>query len=122
MSFHDCGKAFAAWQWYNYCASRVPGGKRILRLNMDETAVCLYQGARRGNVFISRATERIQHGPLGARRTYLSHVAFICDDSTIQPLLPQFLIANRHTIDDVQLAEVRASCPPNVFVLRECQT
>ena len=42
-----CAHAFAAWGWYNYCASRVPVGKRVLRVNMDETAVCLFQGRSR---------------------------------------------------------------------------
>ena len=116
--FFDCVQAFAAWQWYNYCASQVPVGKTILRINMDEMAVCVFQGGRRGNVFISRAAERIQHATLNMRRTYMSFVAFICDDPSVQPFLPQFVIANKHTLTEDELAAVQASCPRNVFVLR----
>ena len=120
IEIHDCGKAFAAWQWYNYCESRVPPGKQRLRINLDETAVCLYQGGRKGNVFISRALERIQQGSLGTRRTFLTHVALICDDPDVQPLLPQFILVNQRTLpDDAELAAIQAACPPNVIVLRE---
>ena len=41
-------EAFASWPWFNYLASKVPAGKKALITNIDETAVCLFQGARRG--------------------------------------------------------------------------
>ena len=41
-------QAFASWQWSNYLTSKVPAGKKALITNIDETAVCLFQGARRG--------------------------------------------------------------------------
>ena len=40
-------EAFASWPWFNYLASKVPAGKKALITNIDETAVCLFQGARR---------------------------------------------------------------------------
>ena len=41
-------EAFASWPWFNYLTSKVPAGKKALITNIDETAVCLFQVARRG--------------------------------------------------------------------------
>ena len=43
-------EAFASWPWFNYLASKMPAGKKALITNIDETAVCLFQGARRGAI------------------------------------------------------------------------
>ena len=112
-------QAFAAWQWANYSFSQVPPGRRTLRVNFDETAVCLFQGAGRGNVFLRKSDPAVQHVPIAKRRTYLTHVAFVCDDPAIQPLLPQVVIGNERTIKVRQLAALRAACPANVRILRQ---
>ena len=113
-------QACAAWQWFNYCYSQVPCGKRVLRVNFDETAVCLFQGGGRGNVFVSKTgAAAVQKVSLATRRTYVTYVALLCDDPVIQPRLPQILIANQHTVSAAQLAELRASCPPNVRIIRQ---
>ena len=41
-------EAFASWPWFNYLASKVPAGKKALITNIDGTAACLFQVARRG--------------------------------------------------------------------------
>ena len=86
------GKCVAAWQWHNYLCSQVPCGKRVVRLNLDETAICLFQGARFGNLFLSKADQPAAHVPHTKKRTYLSHVAIVCDDADLQKLLPQVII------------------------------
>ena len=48
-------QAFAAWQWSNFWRCKLPAGRRLLRINLDETAVCLFQGGGRGNVFLATA-------------------------------------------------------------------
>jgi len=92
-------EAHTVWQWWNHYHSQLPEGKRALRINLDETAICAFQGGdAEGNVFIGksvRAVLNVSHGP---RRTYLTHVAFVCDDSAVQPHLPQLIIANERTI------------------------
>ena len=88
------GKCVAAWQWHNYLCSKVPGDKRVLRLNLDETSVCLFQGSRFGNLFINKATQPSVHVPHAKKRTYLSHVAIVCDDADVQKLLPQVIIGS----------------------------
>ena len=105
------------WQWWNYCFSHIPANKKALRVNMDETGVCLFQGHGRGNIF-SRGDQATQHVTRGKQRTYLTHVAFLCDDATIQRHLPQFIIGNESTIPAKQLASLRANCPSNFIVLR----
>ena len=62
-----------------------------------------------------RAFQRVSQAQ---KRTYLSHVAFICDDPTLQHLLPQVLIGNEHTLKAGALADLRAACPPNMRILR----
>ena len=109
-------KARAAWQWYNHLAGRVAPGKRVLRVNLDETALSLHQGGRRGNIFLSKghdATERISKS---ARRAYVTHVAFVCDDEVLQELLPQVIICNERTMPKAKITALRERLG-NKFVL-----
>ena len=97
-------QAMIAWQWWNYYESENASGKRVFRMNMDETSICLYQGENKGNVFCHSHKRGHQDAPLqrvsrARLRTCLSHVAFICDDVTMQTVMPQILIANeRNTL------------------------
>lgn len=61
----------------------------------------------------------VQHATRGQRRTYFTHVAFICDHPELQPLLPQVFIGNEHTFPAVQVAAMQAACPPNVELIRQ---
>lgn len=96
------------------------GGKKVLRLNLDETSLCLFQGNRKGNVFISKkepsAAQRVSHT---TKRTFLSHIGIICDDPLIQPVLPQVILGNARTIPAGQYAALRAGCAAHVFLERE---
>ena len=112
------GKACACWRWWNFLSAQVPAGRIIIRLNLDETAVSLYQSGGKGNVFLERGMAPVQHAPLSVRRKYLTYVAVVCDDPCIQPLLPQVLIANERTVPAARLAALRSSLPPNVYLLR----
>ena len=114
-------KATAAWQWWNYLETRTPPGTSLLRINLDETAVCLHQGGRSGNIFVTKQSRAglVESATLGQRRTYLTHVAFICDRTDLQPRLPQILIGNEATLPLHALPALRAMCPPNVFLIRQ---
>lgn len=85
---------------------------------MDETAICMFQGGGRGNVFLAKGSERVQNVPRNKRRTYMTHVAFVCDDPLVQPLLPHIVIGNERTIPARSLGALRAACPANVRLLR----
>lgn len=100
----------------------MPEGKAILRVNLDETSVCLFQGDRKGTVFVKRKrrqSEPVQKVARGKRRCCLTHVAMVCDSTEIQPKLPQVVIGNTHTFKAGAFAELQASCPPNVTLVRQ---
>ena len=115
-------KSTASWQWFNYLESRAAEeGKTLLRINLDETSVCVHQGGLSGNVFVSKRTrgpELVESVPASTRRKYMTYVAVICDRSDLQPHLPQYLIGNEATLLQRDLAKLRALCPPNVKLLR----
>lgn len=99
--------------------SRIPKHKAILRLNLDETSVCLHQGTGKGNVFISRKRRVTQRVSRQKRRCCITHVALICDQPHIQPLLPQVLVGNHATFLVRDMEALRASCPPNLILVRQ---
>ena len=115
-----CLKAAATLQWWNYLESQVPTGKTPLRINFDETSICLFQGGGKGTVFMSRKKRRpTQSVPRGRTRQYMSLVAFVCDQTMIQPVLPQHLIGNEKTLPAKQLGMLRARCPANIKLTRQ---
>lgn len=87
-------------------------------MNLDETSVCLFQGSGRGNVFVSKKRRVAQRVPLSVRRRCMTHIGIVCEKNDIQPSLPQVLIGNEVTFPARAMAALRASCPPNVHLLR----
>ena len=85
---------------------------------MDETAVCLFQGGRAGNIFLSRGHTVSEKASTAVRRAYMTHVAFICDDAEVQKVLPQILICNRHGVSAADFAAAKAELPGNVHLWR----
>ena len=113
-------QAAVAWQWFNYCESQTPAGKAILKINMDETSISLFHGNGKGNVLLSKKHPRpVQRVPRGKTRACLTHVAFLCDQPEIQPLLPQIVIGNEATLPAGEMASLRAACPSNVRLVRQ---
>ncbi len=112
------------WRWWNFLEHQVPAGKRLLRLNLDETAVRFYYKPRKGLVASlgrpHRARRRVplQQASRAMQRKALSHMAIVCDDSALQPLLPQVLIGNEHVLRAGDLARLRALVPRNVLIWR----
>jgi len=111
------------WQWFNYAeALAAERGRSILRVNLDETSVCLFPGRSKGAVFVS--PKRLREGggqqvPKWKRRCCLTHVALVCDRPDVQPTLPQFVIGNERTLLVRDLAALRGSCPRNVTLVRQ---
>ena len=106
------------WKWFNYVSKAAPPRKQILRLNLDETSVCLFQGNGRGNVFVAKR-RAVQQVSRRKRRCCLTHVATICDNSGLQPLLPQVIIGNAVAFPARRMVALRALCPPNVTLVRQ---
>ena len=105
------------WQWVDYLHDQIPMGKKVLLLNLDETSICAFMGKTKGNIFIRKGVK--QRMSKGHQRTYLTYIGVICDDVELQPLLPQFVVANGHPLAVRELHRLRESCSSNVRVLRE---
>ena len=60
--------------------------------------------------------------PKAAKRTYFTHVALICDDASLQHLLPQVIIGNEYTLKAKSMAALQAKCPTNVFLMRRASS
>ena len=114
------------WQWSNFAIAQAPPGRQVLRINLDETSVKLFQGDAKGTVFFKKRKrcadkeeEPAQKADLNRKRTCLTHVGLLCDRTDVQPLLPQILIGNEATFKAGELAELSASCPANVVLIRQ---
>lgn len=68
----------------------------------------------------SRARAGIrQRLPKWKRRCYMTHIGIICDDSSLQPALPQFIVANEHTLQVRRLPSLTHAAPRNVKLIRQ---
>ena len=112
-------QALASWQWYNDCCSQAASDRELLRLNLDETSICLFQGSNKGNIFVARGARALQQVPIWKRRCRLTHVAIVCDQPCIQPLLPQVVIGNEKAFPAASMAALRSQAPANVFLVRQ---
>ena len=98
----------------------IPAGKRVLRINLDETAICVDQPAPRGHICVSRkkARQLSRHVLKSARRRYITYVCLICDDEAVQAQLPQFLIGNESTLRQRDMIRIQEAFPRNVRLIR----
>ena len=117
-------EAYAAWQWCNCAARCAAPGLTLLRINLDETSVCLFQGSSKGAVRCSKRRqdsrpEPVQRVARSKKRACLTHVALLCDGADLQPLLPQFIVGNERTFLVRDREALRAACPSNVHLVRQ---
>ena len=110
-------KAESAWQLYNHYHSMLKPGISALRINFDETAIYIAQHSKKGNKILRTRGIR---GRLGsnAKRSYLNHVAFVCDDEDVQRVLPQVVIGNMHILKVGELKALRDALPARMTLLR----
>ena len=81
--------------------------------------MCLFQGGGRGNIFLAKHEPRVQQASLRLQRTYVTLVAFVCDDLEVQRALPQVLVVSERAVTIAQLVAIRAACPPTMVVVRQ---
>ena len=120
----SCAQALAAWQWFNCMSNKLPAGKTVLRINMDETSVCLWQGQGKGTVLFRKrrdppGAESVQRADRSKRRTCMTYVAFICDGPELQPLLPHVIIGKCGTFLARDFPDLQAASPANVELIRQ---
>ena len=99
------------WQWFQFLRSRVPPNRQVLRLNLDETSIRFWYLPRMGLRRPKRQMPRTGFTRQASRsqlRKAFSHVAIICDDTSLQPHLPQVLLVNERTVSVEQLRRWRS--------------
>ena len=117
-------QARLVWQWWNHLESLIRAkGKRVLNVNLDETGVPILQTTTKGNMVPPRLSETTAVRPALATsrdcaRANFTHVAMICDDAAIQPLLPQLIIVGERVARARDMPTLRASLPANAYLMR----
>lgn len=95
-----------------------------MRINLDETSLCLFQGSGKGTVRIRKRKQNPSNAPLqkvsrNIKRSCLTHIALVCDRTDLQPRLPQIIIGNEATFQAKGFQALVAACPPNVHLIRQ---
>ncbi len=116
--FLQRSKATAYWQWHRYKESRVPEGKKILLLNLDETSVSFAPEMRSGLIVARSAHKARSLVKKQDTRTNLTYVAVVRDDRAMQEHMPHFVIGCESKITLQQLRELHAASQTNVNVWR----
>ena len=112
------------WKLYNHYEEEARHqGKEILRVNLDETSVCVMQKPLQGVVM--KTGRRVRVGVpsrLGVgrhhQRTNLTYVALISDDEEFAAQLPQFIIGNATSFPEARYGRYFREAPPNVWLLK----
>ena len=91
------------WQWFRFLVQNVPEGKKMILLNLDETSIKFWYQPREGLQVRAKRKSSGSLGPArqasrGQLRKAITHVAVICDDPALQPLLPQIILVNERTM------------------------
>ena len=101
-------------------------GKTFLRLNFDETCCRLFYEAAPGVLGSEPIASSAQKGFITQQvtrkqtRGTMSFLALLCDDPSIQPLLPQIIIGNEHILPETVRRALESPSPlmKNVAVVR----
>ena len=113
------------WSWSQWLIAKAKSsGKEPLFINLDETSVPLEFTHGRGNVVWRIGGRKIkdlpkQRASRTAIRCFFTHVAIICNDTTVQPLLPQVLFIAANHLSWRLWSDIQEILPKNVFVRRQ---
>ena len=101
---------------------QVPACKKVLRLNVDETAVRFYMPAPAGLVVPGKRrcgkAKPTQNATRPQQRACVARVAAVCDDAALQPFLPQLILGDEKTLPVWLLKIVGPALNKNVALLR----
>ena len=124
-SWPPLSEARAFWQFDNYwSAQATASGKPLVRINMDETCVCLVQSPLRGVVLRTVGGRGARRPPRfrasrNQQRTNLTYVAFVTDCAALQAQLPQFIIGSRRACFPQRgFDELFNASPTSVFLMQ----
>ena len=113
----------AGYTWWNLLESLCPPTKTVLRINLDETAVKIWMPPGKG--LIARSSLDVVRGPRcispatrKQQRACLTHVAFVCDNPSIQVHLPHVIIGNEAVLPLYIQRELEPQLFSNVYLVR----
>ena len=115
------------WTLSNFQHSRADPGKRMVRLNFDETCISFHQNEKSG-FLVAQARKRnraadplVRNVSTGAQRTNMTHLAVISDDPYVQERVPQMLIVGEGVMPLRVLRTVQECVSPPWTLLRQAK-
>ena len=115
-------EAFVAWKWFNAVTVYCPPDRKLLRINVDETSICLFQGDTSGTVIKNPKAAGMRlfanMTPRSKARTFMTHVAFSCDSTELQPRMPRIAICSDRAIYKRDASRLNQEAPEDIFVVR----
>ena len=92
-------------------------------MNLDETSIPVIFSDVKGTVLVRNgpaawATVPRQRATKGEMRMYFTHVAMICNDPALQPILPQVIFVGAAALTKTQFHLLGAELPDNVYLKR----
>ena len=109
-----------------FLKTQVPEGKQPIFLNLDETSIRFYYPQARGlrvrESLRRRSSSReagIRHASKSFQRKAMTLVAIVCDDTSIQPLLPQVVLLAEAVARVGDVLEADKASPEHVIVTRQ---
>ena len=99
-------------------------GEGVVRVSLDETCVSLLHTGAKGTIMRCwpGSQERIEAWAKASRqqlRSSFTHVAMICDDTSLQPLLPQLLVCGQSTLSKADHLFLAGRLPENIILVRQ---
>ena len=106
------------WQWMRFNESRVPTGKKLLRISLDETCVSMAPETGTGLIIMSSAAEAMQYVSKHDARTNFTYVALVCDDEALQKSMPHFIVGSKSKMTNECYEKLCRENHANVHVWR----
>ena len=115
----DQTKAMTMYPWLNFALA--PPHRPPLCLNMDETALIRHPTGLRGYGAKVSGPNCIaaDKSSLADRRCYMTYLACVADDPSIQPKLPQVLLGNEHQLTLETMRSIADDLPRSIMVWRQ---
>ena len=110
------------WQTHNHCVTKAASqGRRLIRINLDETSVCAFQEPSVGVVFDQQG-RLAQQDPLrvsgGAKRLNLAYVALLAEAIDVQATLPQVIIGSHRSFLRRNFEDLWTASPHFIYLIR----
>ena len=122
-SFGFLAQVTAGYTWCSLLESLCPPTKSVTRINLDESAVKIWMAPGKGliarsSLNVVRGARCISPATLKQQRVCLTHVAFVCDKTSIQVYLLHVTIGNEAVLQLYIQREIEPQLFSNVYSVR----